>query len=405
VARVEVSNRILTRWRQLSESERKPTITLLFKTRGQESAYPAVRSAFTGALADIEERLRADGTLDEGEVGGELSPGDVVVLDAPAGSVVTIGEYPADLPALLDAAARRLEAAGVAGAFVLYEVVAQPLPQDGWMLLLRLRLQGVASRRGQIVDWRYSPEAMARATAYAASWCMRGLPADSTGTLNVSGGGALVRPSDDDVAATALKAVEAGHSVQLTAMPDAGFRVLLLWPMSGLINLAIGGPPVKASSWEAALVDLRDAAAVATDWAVYGCLRRSTRPWSATVPEWVFTDWPALDHLTAENRSIFILSGFEAWRAPDVSGLQMLGAGYQGWTPSGDSWRTEQIGESVIIEATDQAGWFADASPFGQADVDFRREAPTIVQHARRDFAPILITDDDIETWDFSEQA
>ena len=94
-----------------------------------------------------------------------------------------------------------------------------------------------------------------------------------------------------------------------------------------------GGARVAAGEWQPPVAALRSQLEAAAGWAAYGFIKRGTWPAPALIGRSLAYDWALTPHVrTAGQRA----DAFEDHLVPDAFGVQLMGCGYDGWTPAGD---------------------------------------------------------------------
>jgi hypothetical protein len=331
-----------------------------------------------------------------GPGGEEFSPGFVSFTPAPSGVVMRVDEWPEDLETLVRGIAARLEAAGVHGRFELYEPPVRPLPQHADLLECRLRLRGERFHyRGPNHGWRADRDAIAQAIDEGVRWCVANAPR-ATLSLRVSLLEPVVLRADDDIAdyvRTGIDQTDVGV-VQLVSVTGERFRILAVHGMTGRVSLIEGGATIERHGWRPSVQSLREVMLRAR-WAVYGFIKRGSKPEAALLGNSLHDDWVPMPHLESPGSALG--DAFENELAPDAFGVQMLGDSY-GRVPAGPDWLATPVEEGgTLSEHRDPEAWFGRLfGPFGGHRTTPTDPAPIpeIVTRARDDFADILFTED-----------
>jgi len=87
---------------------------------------------------------------------------------------------------------------------------------------------------------------------------------------------------------------------------------------------------------------------------------------------------------------------FEDHLVPDAFGVQLMGCGYDGWTPAGEGWRATQLAGATLVEHDDPAAWYAQPFPtvdsVALSNQDPSVPIPRLLTDARAAFAPVPVT-------------
>lgn len=332
--------------------------------------------------------------------GEPFSTGACSATPVPGGIALRIDEQPEDFAAVLRGIAERLEDAGIDGAFdLLATEPAARLPEVVDLMECRLRVVGERHHfRGPNWGWRAEPEAFGAGGDAAIEWCSANAP-----ELPLSLAVGLVAPVGIDRTQDIRQFVRHGLGatadvgvVRLTSTSPGRFRVASFEPSWGRVSLIEGGEALANGRWQPALDSLRAFCRSAAQWAVYGFVKRGSRRVDAELGQ-LFMDWVPVPHRSANSR---LGDAFEAELAPDAFGVQLLGPGYRGRLPDGPDWlHSPADANAVLLEHRRAEEWFdGGLVPFGgQALASLLDQAvpiPGLVRRARRDFQPILFTDD-----------
>lgn len=389
---IRIAEEIWEYWRAAQERFVAEAIDLFFSSSVSEAqALEALRTAAREAVGELVSRAPT------GPGGEEFSPGFVSFTPAPGGVVMRVDEWPEDLETLLRAIAARLETAGVAGRFELYGPTVRPIPPRADLLECRLRLRGERFHyRGQNHGSRADEDALTRAIDEGVHWCVANAP-QAPLSLTVSLLKPVVLQADDDLADYVRKGVDQTDVgvVRLASVGEERFRILAVHAHTGRASLIEGGETFERHGWQASLQSFREMLLGAAAWAVYGFIKRGSRPEAASLGNSLADDWVPMPH--REWPGWGGGEEFENELAPDVFGVQMLGDGYSR-VPDGPDWLVTLVeGGGALVEHRDPEAWFGRPfGPFGGHRTTPTDPAliPEIVSRARDDFADILFTDD-----------
>jgi hypothetical protein len=393
---IEVSEGILQHWQGLlDEHIDEPVINVLFSsTLSHEDALEAIeraaREVMLGRLAKMDEARPGE---------DPFSPGSWSLAPTPSGVVIRIDEEPDDLEGLLQGIADGLGAAGIEGRFDLYKPETTVEVSDRVDLFeCRLRLKGT---RYQLPNglrrWRADAAALHAAVDAGIGWCL-GNGHDLPLALKVGLAPATTLTAQDDLAAYLRQALELTADLGVTHLTSTGpkqFRMMAISVLNGRFTLAEGGATIERDGWQPTLQHLREALEPASQWAVYGFIKRGSRKEGAELGISLYLDWVTVP----QNNPLSNLGdAFEDTHAPDSFGIQLLGSGYSDRIPDGPDWKHSPVRSgAVILEHLDPEAWFGRLfGPFGgyrtvPTDPD---DVPDVVARARKDLAPILYTDD-----------
>jgi hypothetical protein len=390
---IRISDRVWKHWEEVEQFDR-PGVDLIFSSGlGAEQALAAVTRAADGTMRELE--MRPPHPTRE-----PFSTGSWSATSAPEGIALRIDEEPEDFEAVVRGIATRLEASGVDGALdLLAAEPAQRFPELVDLLECRLRVAGARHHfRGPNWGWRPEPGAFAAGVDAGIEWC-----AASTPERPLSLGVGLIAPVRIDPSQDVRSFVRQGLEtkadvgiVRLTSRTPNRFRVASFEPSRGRVSLIEGGRAIANGAWQPALEGLRAFLQSAASWAVYGFVKRGSRRIDAELGS-LFMDWVPVPHQSANSQ---LGGAFEDRLVPDAFGVQLLGEGYRGRIPEGRDWMHTAIGASaVLVEHVDPESWFdGRLVPFsGQplsSLVEGTLPAPDLVERARKDFEPILFTDD-----------
>jgi len=298
-----------------------------------------------------------------------------------------------------------LEQRGIDGTLSCWELppAAQP-PEIAHLLECRLSVVGARSERvPQSYLWTPDSDAHLRVITAADRWCHAFGPAAhyafGSGTVMP----VAIRPQES-VAERMRDDVARGLRVQLHAIGEHEFRMVLAVPHSGRVTLIAGSVDGEHLPWHQVLaefIDLLDAHA--RDLA-YGYVKRG---WSiesfgfGTCP----LDWPVRAHYAPTGIG-FTEYAFDDLLVPDAFGVQLLGEGFAGRVDPGDEWTISAVAENrTLVQARALEAWFEtpflefpdEPTPLGGVEVAraaAERPAPEVLARARGDFASILFTPD-----------
>ncbi len=390
---IRISDRVWKHWEEVEQFDR-PGVDLLFSSGlGEEEALAAVTRAADETIRELE-------TRPPHPTGEPFSTGSWSATPAPKGIALRIDEEPEDFEAVVRGIATRLEASGVDGAFDLLAAEPAPrLPELVDLLECRLRVAGARHHfRGPNWGWRPEPGALAAGVDAAIEWCTANAP-----KLPLSLAVGLIAPvtidPSEDVRSFVRHGLETKADVgvaRLTATTPNRFRVASFEPSRGRVSLIEGGSAIGNGAWQPALEGLQAFSRSAASWAVYGFVKRGSRRIDAELGL-LFMDWVPVPHQSANTR---LGAAFEDRLVPDAFGLQLLGEGYRARIPDGPDWvHTAVNANAVLVEHGDPEAWFdGQLVPFGGQPltslVEGTAPIPDLVKRARKDFEPILFTDD-----------
>ncbi len=390
---IRISDRVWKHWEEVEQFDR-PGVDLLFSSGlGEEEALAAVTRAADETIRELE-------TRPPHPTGEPFSTGSWSATPAPKGIALRIDEEPEDFEAVVRGIATRLEASGVDGAFDLLAAEPAPrLPELVDLLECRLRVAGARHHfRGPNWGWRPEPGALAAGVDAAIEWCAANAP-----KLPLSLAVGLIAPVTIDPSEDVRSFVRHGLEtkadvgvVRLTSTTPNRFRVASFEPSRGRVSLIEGGSAIGNGAWQPALEGLQAFSGSAASWAVYGFVKRGSRRIDAELGL-LFMDWVPVPHQSANTR---LGAAFEDRLVPDAFGLQLLGERYRGRIPDGPDWvHTAVNANAVLVEHGDPEAWFdGQLVPFGGQPLTSLVEGtvpiPDLVKRARKDFEPILFTDD-----------
>jgi hypothetical protein len=171
------------------------------------------------------------------------------------------------------------------------------------------------------------------------------------------------------------------------------FRMVAIRPSTGCVSLIHGENDLSANGWRSVVHELKESLLASSRLLVYALVKHGWSVSAARIGNSLFRDWPQRPGF---NANAGFEAAFEDEYAPDAFAIQLLGPGYKGRIPTGESWRqTSRSTDRVVVEHADLARWFeAPFGPFGGASAaGGRPEPPDVLRDARHDFAPILFTD------------
>jgi hypothetical protein len=265
------------------------------------------------------------------------------------------------------------------------------------LLECRLRVRGrrISGDHGGRSSWEADWDALIEGTKQGLDWALDGEPAE----VRVLGVSTLTTPMAewDDARELLLDGVTRCRGTDSIAHLQlhwpGRFRILAVDPHSGRVSMAEGGERIAAGEWESPLAALRSRLEAAAGWAAYGFIKRGTRPAYALLGKSLAYDWAVTPHVRAAGQ---LSDPFEHYLVPDAFGVQLLGSGYDGWTPADDNWRATQLAGATLVEHADPAAWYAQSfpavDPVALSDQDPSEPIPRLLNDARADFAPVLIT-------------
>ena len=310
--------------------------------------------------------------------------------------MMRVDEWPEDLETLVRGIAARLEAAGLHGCFELYESPVRPVPQHADLLECRLRLRGDRFHyRGPNHGWLADRDALAQAIDEGVNWCVANAPRAPL-SLAVSLLKPVILRAGDDLADYVRRGIDQTDVgvVRLASVTEEGFRILAVHGHTGRVSLIEGGTTIERHGWRPSVQSLREMMLRAR-WAVYGFIKRGSRPEAAYLGNSLAEDWVPMPH--RESPGWAAGEAFENELAPDAFGVQTLGDSYGG-VPDGPDWLVTPVeGGGALSEHRDLEAWFGRLfGPFGGHRTIPTDPAliPEILARARDDFADILFTED-----------
>ena len=397
---VTVDAAVWKRWKKQEDRGDASAIALALRSSlDPQAAMEAVGRAFGVALDRFAERYPDVEGEDEAYPGYWLAnrSGDI--------AIVQVSEHPDHFPWTLEQIAAALSNAGVEGRFELPPWPAKPsfdvsTPHLRFDLLeCRIRANGTGhpSQRGPRPVWIPDRDAVMKGASQAVDWALR----DDDQPIAASVSASTLRTplaEFDDPRELMLDAVRRCSGTISQAQlhlfwPDR-FRLISVHPHTGRVSLAEGGEALSGEGWREPLATLRGQLESATGWAVYGFVKRGRKPVDATMGWSLADDWPQIPHfLAAANQE----DAFEHRLVPDAFGIQLLGAGYDGWTPAGEEWCATRLpGGACLVEHADAAAWFAQPLPYSDPPPgelpDPDAPIPPLLIQPRAQFAPVMLT-------------
>ena len=363
---VTVDTAVWKRWKKQEDRGDASAIALALRSSlDPQAALEAVGRAFGVALDRFAERYPEVEGEDEAYPGYWLAnrSGDTVIVLA--------SEHPDHLPWTLEQIAAALSDAGIEGRFTLpprapkppIDVYAPHLRVD--LLECRIRANGTGrpSQRGPRPDRIPDRDAVMAGALQALDWALRG-DRPIAASLSVS---TLITPLAEFDSPRELMLDAVGRCAGTIAeaqlhlfWPDR-FHLISVDPHTGRVSLIEGGDTLAGDGWREPLATLRGQLESAAGWAAYGFVKRGRNPVNAAMGLSLAYDWPQIPHFQAAASQE---EAFEYRLVPDAFGIQLLGAGYDGWTPPAEEWRSTPLpGGAFLVEHADQGAWFAQPFP------------------------------------------
>lgn len=222
--------------------------------------------------------------------------------------------------------------------------------------------------------WVPAPGAMEALIETALDWCM--IP---KGTHYVRAAMASFKCTTDqrrELVTTGLSS-ESATSLTCAAGPDEIRNVSF-----GYEGTVYFGRLDPQNSWEPALSDLTDVVTSLADHLQYAAIRRSRlekAQWFNFLDHW-WPERPYLEYGMSQCGRVVADT-----YVPDAFGAQLLGPGHK-LPPLSEQWRSRPVGsDSTLLTHTDPTAWYEGA--VGSVP------NPQILEQARRELAPLLLTD------------
>jgi len=275
------------------------------------------------------------------------------------------------------------------------EPSVQDVPDKVHLFECRIRVRGERYRYpGGRWGWGADPESFSLGVETGVRWCTANAPRLPR-RLKVRTLAPVTLAAEDDALRYIREGLDLAASVgvvQLASVAPDRFRIAAFEPLKARIALIEGGDTIERDGWEPTVLSLRQALLTGTRWAAYGFVKRGSLRESAVLGNSLYEDWVALTHY-----SVLADLGMahEDFAVPDAFGVQLLGPGFEGRVPRSRMWReTRTASDAVLLEHTDQQGWFGELLVVFGGDWRPPPPAPDIVVGARADFADILFRDE-----------
>jgi hypothetical protein len=320
----------------------------------------------------------------------EPSVGAFEVSSSPEGAVLQIEEGPDDLEGLMARVCARLARRGLSGTFepfVPSRTVREPPPfcrlVETWMRVVGERYD--IKNLGIRMEWAPRREALAAVMAAGISWCRE--IDDGSGLSLVVGLTPRVPVTDDEVTQQVVDAFGVRLPIEVSCVTDDRFRIASTQSDVGIVSLIEGGGQIEHGGWRDPVGRMREFLIENARSLIYGVIKHGTHVQEAILGESLAGDWPARDGLTRGPTS-----GYEDAYALDAFAIQLLGPGYTGRVPAGESWRATTVPPAhALLEHADPAAWFQDLFTRRGGTLGAQEPGiPPVLAAARRDFAPIL---------------
>ncbi|MBJ7332951.1 MAG: hypothetical protein JHC95_23860, partial [Solirubrobacteraceae bacterium] len=259
------------------------------------------------------------------------------------------------------------------------------------LLECRVRVRGERERQ-KSGRYRWVPDVEAEKVLLraAAEW-RRGIDGDAQVVLDET---MYPFPFDDEpmLDRQQERAVDRKRGFVITATTAVGFRAVSGHGYNGSVSLEVGGASVT-DAWADELDELVAFLAEHAPLIAYGYIRRGWMRADAARASAPGADWPARPDSRPGTASTH--GAFEDVYAPDIFGVQLLGAGYHGRWSDDPRWNVRALGSATLISSTNPDAWFAEP-PLHEPTDDHQptliaAEAPIAeLEQARRDHPEIL---------------
>ena len=229
------------------------------------------------------------------------------------------------------------------------------------------------------VEWRTDPDAQRAVIDHALGWCQ--VPG---GQHYVSAGMTQFKVDPDQRRALLEPSIGASPWAALICTNGREDCRRVEFDTDGRVLFQHGGTQVP-TGWPVLAAEMTVILTELAPTADYGLVRRIDQL-QILWQDLFLGDWPKLTHLIPASH--LYTRRFETTHVPDPLGVQLLGPGHADRLPTGPDWAiTPTAGQSYIVTHANPDAWYANPTP-----------DPDILEHARRDFAPLLITYDLAET-------
>jgi hypothetical protein len=273
---VEISTKVWEYWQHVEAHCDEPDVVLLFSSQlSPQAAFDALAQAASDAVGQLE-------TGAEPQAGEEeFRTGHWSLAPVPEGIALRIDEEPDDFERLLRTIARGLESAGVAGSFDVYKQAPAPTqPEKVDLLECRLRVVGSRFRKDEGDLWQWKPDrgALAAGVDAGVEWCMQ-LGSHLPLALVVGATDSFPLTAGVDVRAYVKQGLEQTAVVGVVSLSTVGsdrFRTMAVSASRGRVSLIEGGAKIADGRWNSPLDDLKAAMTSASEWAVYGFIKRGS---------------------------------------------------------------------------------------------------------------------------------
>jgi len=377
---VKLRKRVLERWRELSADSSKVRVELLLTSQLDPAAATEVLSKSVARVVGAFEAQYA------GAPPGVDEPfaGEWDVARVPEGAML-IGGYKSDaFEELLHAIVESLGREGVRGALDLYALPEVPVLPDGIAVVeARVRVLGRQVVNGRD-RWAANRAALDRVLERATRWCLEARP-DRGVTLQPGAMPALLIRRCDSAFGRLREVMGDSLWTTLRSVGNDRFRSVTVALGEGRVTVVEGGPVIYRDGWRPSVAAAAQFLGDVSADAVYGFVRRASRPEDAEVPN------PRPSDRLHGSRLLAI--AHEDRFAPDAFAIQLLGHGYAGRIPVGEDWRTTELGAGrVLLDCTDPAPWF-EGLTLEEALRGGSVPPSGVLERARSDLAPILFTE------------
>jgi hypothetical protein len=311
--------------------------------------------------------------------------GEWEILAAKDGIVVDVAEcdvFEAALPAVL----ADLQDRDLSGTLSVWKAPSVfLLPPVAPVLTCRVTVQGERVRKGPgTYGWVPDPAAYRAVLAAGVSWCRFGGAADRC-TLRISSGGPVALGVQESVID---RLIESGGIGSVEAVSGRAFRAIALHAGGGRVSLLAGVLDERPGWWPTALQDLAEFLRAHAERLVYGYVMRGWDVDAARACDDLSRrDWPLRPRSVPLARG-WTYAAFDDLAAPDVFGVQLLGAGFLPRVPQLADWHTTPVGQAVLLEHDARAEWFqAPSVPTGHFGAP---APPDLLVHSRDELASVL---------------
>lgn len=383
---IAIADEIWQAWEAEDTPHDLPLGMLLTSSASPEEAGRAVERAYFEVHARLEASALNSGS-DDPEY---LMPGVFDWVETPMGVFCGLGDteiFEQELREIMDVVA----AQGIDGSLTLWSPPECDPPRFCPLLECRVRVRGERERR-KSGDYLWYPDVEAEKVLLraAAEW-RRAIDGDAQVVLDEA---MYPFPFDDEpmLDRQQQRAVDRKRGFDITATTAVGVRAVSGHGYNGSVSLDVGGASVT-DAWADELDELVAFLAEHAPLIAYGCIRRGWMRAPAARASAPGADWPARPDSRPGTAST--QGAFEDVYAPDIFGVQLLGARYHGRWIDDPRWNVRTLGKSALISATDLDVWFAEPPLHEPTDTTQATLTPAArpmaeLERARRDHPEIL---------------